>query len=136
MVLLNICLHEGINRPEDHTDEDELVQATNLWFDAVVTPAALLAAIAGGYEAMSQLFWECYEDATRYYRIWDNYSPGEHWEDVTDQDSEFSPENALSYHEWHADVDWENGEFFSLLGEGFCEPIASDQLVSYLKEQT
>ena len=136
MVSLNIALHEGIRRPEGHTDDDEIVQATNLWFDAEVSPELLLEIIEGGMEAMSDLFETCYHDATRYYRIWDNYSPGEHWEDVTDLESEFSPETPLYHCEWHADVDWNKGKWFSLLGSTFGEEMASDELVAYLKSLT
>ncbi len=137
MVKLNICLHEAINRPEDHTDDDEIVQATNLWFDAEVSAKDLLDAIESEtYDEMSQLFEQCYDEATRYYRIWDNYSPGEHWEDVTHLEDEFCPETSLGYYEWHADVDWDNGKFFSILGPGFGEEIASPELVAYLKKQS
>ena len=133
MVRLNIALHEGIARPEGHTDEDEFVQATNLWFDADVAPELLLEIIEGGMKSMSDFFETCYYDATRFYRVWDNYSPGEHWEDVTELSESFSPATPLYHCEWHADVDWEKGKHFSILGEGFCEPMASDELVNYLK---
>jgi len=136
MVSLKIALHEGIERPEGHTDDDELVQATNLWFDDEVAPELLLEVIEGGMESMSEFFETCYSDATRFYRVWDNYSPGEHEEDVTDKSEDFSPETPLCYHEWHAKVDWDNGKFFSILGAGFCEPMASEELVDYLKELT
>ncbi len=133
MVTLNIALHEGIARPENHTDEDELVQATNLWFDAEVAPELLLEVIKGGESAMSDFFSECYYDAKRFYRVWDNYSPGESVEDVTELSADFSPETPLWNAEWHADVDWDNGRYFSILGAGFCEPLASEELVAYLK---
>ena len=137
MVKLNIALHEGINRPEDHEDEDEIVQATNLWFDAELEAEDLLEAIEGGEEAMSSLFGECYDNAERYYRIWDNYSPGENWEDVTAlKDDEFTPDSPLYYNEWHADVDWDNGKFYSILGSSFGpDPMASDELIAYLKSK-
>ena len=135
MIKLSIALHEGISRPEDHDDEDEIVQATNLWFDAEVTPEHLLDVIANGMESMSDLFEREFWSATRYYRIWDNYHPGEHWEDVTHLSRDFSPETPLCYHEWHADVDWDQGEFFSILGVGFCAPMASDELIDYLKSK-
>ena len=134
MVKLNIALHDGIDRPEGHTDDDEIVQATNLWFDAEVSPEVLLEAIEGGTEEMGRLFEWCFDHAERYYRIWDNYCPGEHWEDVTDLSHDFSPEDALCYGEWHADVEWDNGKFFTILGAGFVEPLASEELISYLKE--
>ena len=137
MVKLNICLHEGINRPDDH-DDDELVQATNLWFDAELDAQDVLDAIEGGEEALGVLFGECYDEASRYYRIWDNYSPGEDTEDVTHlKDDEFTPDGPLYHSEWHADVDWDNGKFYSILGSSFGpEPTASEELITYLKEQT
>ena len=134
MIKLNIAFHEGIERPADHDDDDEIVQATNLWFDAEIEPQDLLDAIEQGEQAVSDLLGCLYDEATRFYRIWDNYKPGEHWEDVTNQPEDFTPENALDYHEWHADVDWDNGRYYSLLGSGFNEPIASDELINYLTE--
>ena len=135
MIKLSIALHEGIRRPEDHDDEDEIVQATNLWFDAEVSPELLLEIIEGGMESMSDFFETCYHDSERYYRIWDNYYPGEHWEDVTHLSHDFSPDNSLYNFEWHADVDWDKGNHFSILGAGFCAPIASEELIAYLKSQ-
>ena len=137
MVKLNICLHEGINRPTDHDDDDELVQATNLWFDAELEAEDVLEAINEGEEALSVLFGQCYDQASRYYRIWDNYSPGENWEEVTHlKDDEFTPDVPLSYNEFHADVDWDNGKFYSILGSSFSpQPTASEELINYLKEK-
>ena len=134
MVKLNIALHGGIDRPAGHDDDDELVQATNLWFDAEVDAHDLLDAIDGGCVAMSELFSICYEEAQRFYRIWDSYQPGEHWEDVTDSEDEFTPDAPLGYHEWHADVDWDNGRHFTILGTGFGEEMASPELITYLQE--
>ena len=137
MIKLNIALHEGINRPEDHDDDDEIVQATNLWFDAEVDASELLEAIEEGENSMSFLFGECYDNADRYYRIWDNYSPGKHWEDVTDmKDDDFTPDAPLYYNEWHAEVDWDNGKFYSILGSSFSpEAMASPELIAYLKSK-
>ena len=135
MVMLNIALHEGINRPAGHDDDDELVQATNLWYDCEVDAQDVLDAIDGGVDAMSQLFGQCYDEATRFYRVWDNYIPGERWEEVTHlQDDEFTPDAPLVYHEWHANVDWDNGKYLCILGVGFGEDLASPELIAYLKE--
>ena len=136
MVILNIALHEGINRPQDHEDDDEIVQATNLWFTAEVDEQDLLDAIEDGEDSVSGFFGLLYDDATRFYRIWDNYSPGEHWEDVTTLSDEFTPDNAFFNNEWHADVDWDKGKFYSILGSSFAPAeMASPELVAYLKDK-
>ena len=135
MVKLSIALHDGINRPENHDDEDEIVQATNLWFDAEMSAQVLLDVINrcdDDCEAMSALFEICYEDADRFYRIWDNYHQINE-EDVTHLSEEFTPESALSYHEWHAEVDWDNNRYLTILGVVFGEEMASAELINYLK---
>jgi hypothetical protein len=138
MVKLSIAFHEGINRPENHEDDDEMVQATNLWFDAEMPAEVLLDVINRcddeHFEAMSGLFEICYEDATHFYRIWDNVSPATQ-EDVTHLSDDFTPESALGHHEWHAEVDWDNGRYLTILGVGFSEEMASEELIDYLKNR-
>ena len=82
---------------------------------------------------MSDLFTTCYYDAKRYYRVWDNYGNSVHYEDVTDLAHDFTPWAALYEHEWHAEVD---DIHFAILGAGFVEPIADEEVITYLKSLT
>ena len=134
MVKLSVALHSAAPRPEGHTDEDELVQATNLWFDAEVEAQDLLDALEDGLQGVSRLFEVLYDEQTTFYRIWDNYGPPEHEPTEEDKD-EFTPEDAFYYGEWHAEVDWSNGRYLTLLGAGFDEPLASDDLIAHLKDK-
>lgn len=135
MVKLEIALHEGAPRPEGHDDEDEIVQATNLWFNCEIGAQDLLDAIEDGFEGMSQLFQCIFDETETFYRVWDNYGPG-HEEVCSEDKDEFIARvnTPLALHEWHADVDRHLGHNFSILGSGFGEDMVSEELLAYLKK--
>ena len=123
MVKLNIAFHGCL--PGDNVDE------TNLWFDAEVNPQDLLIALDGDdYEGMNRLLSACYDEADTFYRMEDNVDV-EWASDKWNHDTS----DALSYNEWHVDVDWDNGLYLTILGVGFgadestrCEKEAKDYL--------
>ena len=121
MVMLNIAFHGCL--PGNDVDE------TNLWFNAEVSAQDLLDAMEGDtYHNMTQLLSDCYDESDTFYRMADNKDVawvGDKWE--------HNLSDALGYHEWHVDVDWDNGKYLCLLGAGFGETMASDELIAYLQ---
>ena len=125
MVKLSIAFHDAL--PGDDPCD------SNLWFDAEVNPQDLLDALDDDdYEGMTRLLSDCYDEASKFYRVDDN-------DDEVTLDEDVNPclYSSLGHDEWHVDVDWHNGRYLTILGAGFgaeeaesCEKEVKD----YLKE--
>ena len=121
MVKLNVAFHGCLPGAD--------VEESNLWFDAEVSAQDLLDALDGdGYEGMTRLLEDCYDEASHYYRVdYDNNQV------PVDEELNHNLSDALGYDEWHVDVDWDNGRYLCILGAGFGEEMASEELINYLK---
>ena len=126
LVRLSVALHEALNPPEGWVDEDDEVQATNLWFDVTIPISELRDVIISSdeqdsYEPVIRMIQDNFRYAGRYYRVWDNCGYEE--TDCTEDMEELweGMEKACAYREFHI-VDLDSKHYEALfLGEGFCE---------------
>ncbi len=132
-VRLNIAIHQGLPHPEHWWDldnsltDDHDIEATTLWFNADVQAKYVLKAIENNYTGMTKLFKSCFMWAPYHYRLIDNS------EIVCKESKEQMYLTQLFANEWYAHVDWHLQDNLMILGEGFDEPMANDELINYLK---
>ena len=138
-VRLSVALHEALEPPEGWVDEDDEVQATNLWVDFTIPLSELRDVILScdeqdSYEPVVQMIQDNFRYAGRYYRVWDNcgYEETECTEDM--EELWEGMEKACYYHEFHViDLDSKNNEAV-FLGVGFCEGLVQPYARSLISE--
>jgi hypothetical protein len=139
-VRLSVALHEALEPPEGWADEDDKVQATNLWMDFTIPLSELRDVILScdeqdSYEPVIQMIQDNFHDAGRYYRVWDNcgYEETECTEDM--EELRGGMEKACAYREFHI-VDLDSKHYEALfLGEGFCEGNVQPYARSLISEE-